>query len=506
MESTEEKPHQLKQSLSLLDATMIVAGSMIGSGIFIVSADIARSVGSAGYMIALWIVSGLITVFAALSYGELAGMMPKAGGQFVYLQKAFGNLTAFLYGWSVLVVIQTGVIAAVAVAFAKFTGVFIPYFSPDQIIADLGFIKISTAQILAIAVIVILTIINSRGVSKGKTIQLIFTSAKIIALLALIVLGISVGIGNGILHANFTDAWHATKTVVGDDGNLIVTTLTGIGLLLALGTVIIGPLFSHDAWNYVTFIAGEIKNPKRNIPLSLFIGTLIVTILYSLSNIAYLALLPIHGDPAATDAIGQGIQFAGSTFASDGAVILNDRVGTAAASIIFQNSAVYIMAALIMISTFGCNNGIILSGARLYYAMGKDGLFFKKATTLNKNDVPGFSLWIQCAWASVLCLSGTYGELLNYTTFASLLFYVVTIIGLFVLRKKFPDAERPYKAFGYPVIPVMYIIIALAICIILLITTPQNAGLGLLIIALGIPVYFLTVGRNKQLPPATDQL
>jgi len=479
--------HRLKQSLGLLDATMIVAGSMIGSGIFIVSADIARSVGSAGYLIALWIVSGLITVFAALSYGELAGMMPKAGGQFVYLQKAFGNLTAFLYGWSVLAVIQTGVIAAVAVAFAKFTGVFIPFFSVGNIVADLGFVKISTAQLLAISTIVILTIINNYGVNKGRIIQLIFTSAKIIALLALIILGLSIGLNGGYLKENFSEPWHATRTVV-ENGNVIVTTLTGVGLLLALGTVIIGPLFSHDAWNYVTFIAGEIKNPKRNIPLSLFIGTLLVTILYSLSNLAYLTLLPLHGDPAAADAVGQGIQFAGGG---------TDRVGTAAASMIFGESAVYLMAALIMISTFGCNNGIILSGGRLYYAMAKEGLFFKKASRLNKNDVPGFALWVQCIWASVLCLSGTYGELLNYTTFASLLFYIVTIIGLFVLRKKYPDAERPYKAFGYPIVPVIYIIIALSICIILLITTPENTGWGLAIIALGIPLYYLTIGRKK---------
>ncbi len=490
--------HELKQSLGLLDATMIVAGSMIGSGIFIVSADIARGVGSGVWLILLWIISGLITVFAALSYGELAGMMPKAGGQFVYLQKAFGNLTAFLYGWSVLVVIQTGVIAAVAVAFAKFTGVFIPYFSVDNIVADLGFVKISTAQLLAISTIIILTVINNYGVNKGKIIQLIFTSAKILALIALIVLGLIVGLGDGILQQNFSDPWHATSTIVNENGGLSVTTLSGIALLLALGTVIIGPLFSHDAWNYVTFIAGEIKNPKKNIPLSLFYGTLIVTILYSLSNIAYLALLPLHGDPASADIVGQGIQFAGSKFAADGSLILNDRVGTSAASVIFGSSAVYIMAALIMISTFGCNNGIILSGARLYYAMGKDNLFFKKATQLNKNDVPGFSLWVQCIWASVLCLSGTYGELLNYTTFASLLFYVITIIGLFVLRKKFPDADRPYKAFGYPFIPIIYILVALSICVILLITTPQNAGWGLFIIALGIPVYFLTVGRKKQ--------
>ncbi len=483
--------NSFKASLGLIDATMLVAGSMIGSGIFIVSADMARSLGSSGYLIALWVVSGLITVFAALSYGELAGMMPKAGGQFVYLQKAYGDLVAFLYGWGVLAVIQTGVIAAVAVAFAKFTGVFIPFFSVDNIVTTVFGIEISTAQLLAISTIVILTLINNYGLRNGKVIQLIFTSAKLIALLTLILIGLAVGLHDGNLQSNFQHAFDAKRTILNDDGSITVTALTGIGLLLALGTAIIGPLFSHDAWNYVTFIAGEIRNPKKNIPLSLFIGTLIVTILYSLSNVAYLALLPLTGDPHATDVAAQGIQFAGGG---------TDRVGTAAASVIFGNAAAYIMAGLIMISTFGCNNGIILSGARLYYAMGEQGLFFKRASKLNKHNVPGFALSVQCIWASLLCLSGTYGDLLNYTTFASLLFYVVTIIGLFILRKKYPDAERPYKAFGYPVIPALYILIALSICIILLITTPETSVPGLFIVGLGFPIY-LMVRKNK--PPAT---
>ncbi len=477
-----------KPSLGLLDATMIVAGSMIGSGIFIVSASMARDLGSAGYLMALWILSGLITVFAALSYGELAGMMPKAGGQFVYLQKAYGNLMAFLYGWSVLAVIQTGVIAAVAVAFARFTSVFIPRLGEQNILLTIGNFNLTAAQLVAIGIIVLLTVINNFGIKNGKIIQLLFTSAKILALLVLILLGLAVGLDNGTLKANFQNAWDVKSIIVNDDGGINTTALAGIGLLLALGTAIIGPLFSHDAWNYVTFIAGEIKNPRRNIPLSLFIGTLIVTVLYSLSNVAYLALLPLHGDPTATDVAGQGIQFAE-----------NDRVGTAAASVIFGNAAVYMMAALIMISTFGCNNGIILSGARLYYAMGRDGLFFKKASQLNKHNVPGFALIVQCIWASVLCLSGTYGDLLDYTTFASLLFYIITIAGLFILRKKHPDAERPYKAFGYPIVPVLYIIVALTICIILLITKPENTWPGLIIVLLGIPIYFF-VARKRTIP------
>lgn len=476
-----------KTSLGLIDATMLVAGSMIGSGIFLVSAQMARDLGSAGYMISLWLLSGIITVFAALSYGELAGMMPKAGGQFVYLQKAYGNVMAFLYGWGVLAVIQTGVIAAVAVAFANFTAVFFPFFSKEHIVLAIGSFEISTGQLLAISTIIILTVINNYGLKNGKIVQLIFTSAKIIALLILIVVGLGVGLGDGILSSNFHHAFDASKSVVDTDGSVTVTALTGIGLLLALGTSVIGPLFSHDAWNYVTFIAGEMRNPRKNIPLSLFIGTLIVTILYSLSNVAYLALLPLMGDPHAADAMGQGIQFAEF-----------DRVGTAAASMIFGNAAVYLMAGLIMVSTFGCNNGIILSGARLYYAMGENGLFFKKASKLNKHNVPGFALTIQCVWASVLCLSGTYGDLLQYTTFASLLFYIITIIGLFRMRKKYPDMERPYKAFGYPIVPALYILIAATICVILMITSPMTTWPGLGIVLAGYPVYLAFKRRNEK--------
>ncbi|CAN5411222.1 amino acid permease [soil metagenome] len=482
IESTvKEEEQHFKRSLGLWDATMLVAGSMIGSGIFIVAADMSRNVGSSGWLLFLWVVSGLITVMAALSYGELAGMMPEAGGQFVYIRRAWGNLTSFLYGWTVFTVIQTGVIAAVAVAFAKYTGVFFPFISVDNIVVDLGNFKISTAQLYAIASIVLLSWINSKGVKNGKMIQSIFTSAKLLALLMLITAGIAVAIHEPWFTENFTAPWKATQSIQQTDGSWITTRVQGIALMLALGTAIIGSLFSSDAWNNVTFIAGEIRDPKKNIPLSLLMGTGIVTVLYCLANIAYLGLLPLHGDPNAADVIGQGIQFAS-----------NDRVGTAAASSILGDRSVYLMAVLIMISTFGCNNGIILSGARVYYAMAKEGLFFKKAATLNKADVPGFALGIQAVWASILCLSGTYGDLLDYVTFASLFFYIITIAGLFILRKKEPNTERPYKVIAYPFLPILYILLAVTICVILLITKPQNTWSGLFIVGLGIPVYYLT--------------
>lgn len=478
--------HQFQRSLGLLDATMIVAGSMIGSGIFIVSADMSRWVGSSGWLMFLWILSGVITLIAALCYGELAGMMPKAGGQFVYIQRAYGNFTSFLYGWTVFTVIQTGVIAAVAVAFAKFTAVFIPWFSPDNKLIDAGGFTISAAQFLAIALIVFLTWSNSRGIRNGKIIQTVFTSAKLLSLLMLIVLGLYIGLSTDTFSQNMKGAWDAVQ-LTKMDGVWVEEHISGIALILALGTAMIGSLFSSDAWNNVTFIAGEIKDPKKNIPRSLLLGTGIVTILYCLANVSYLALLPLKGSADASDVIGQGIQFAGGG---------TDRVGTAAASMIFGDVAVYIMAALIMISTFGCNNGAILSGPRLYYAMAKEGLFFKRAGELNKNDVPGFGLWVQCLWASLLCLSGTYGDLLNYVTFASLLFYTVTIAGIFILRKKEPDAERPYKTVLYPFLPALYIILALTICSILMITSLSTVGMGLLIVLLGAPIYFVVKGKQ----------
>lgn len=462
-----------KRSLGLLDAVMLVSGSMIGSGIFIVSSGMARELGSSGWIMIAWLVAGLLTVLAALSYGELSGMMPKAGGQYVYIQRAFGRLPAFLYGWTVFSVIQTGVIAAVGVAFAKFSGVFFPAISPENILLDLGLFRINAAQLFAIASIVFLTWLNSKGVKNGKWLQLIFTLAKIVALLALIILGLWKGLGSPAFHFNFEDMWHAQRTVF-QSGESQVFALSGLALISALGVAMVGSLFSSDAWNNVTFIAGEIKEPQRNIPLSLFLGTLIVTALYVLANMAYLSLLPM-----------QDIQTAEA-----------DRVGTAAAKVIFGDAAVFLMAGLIMVSTFGCNNGLILAGGRLFYAMANDGLFFKKAAQLNQNQVPAYALWIQCGWASVLCLSGRYGDLLEYTTFASLLFYIVTISGLFVLRRREPEAERPYKAFGYPVLPAIYILAAAAFCLNLLISSPVFTLAGLGIVLLGLPIYYLSGSRG----------
>ena len=462
----ELKSTEFKKSLGLLDSVLLVSGSMIGSGIFIVSAGMTRDLGSAGWLMLAWVVAGILTVMAALSYGELSAMMPDAGGQYVYIQRAFGRLTAFLYGWTVFTVIQTGVIAAVAVAFAKFTAVFFPVLSPQHILADFGFFRINAAQLLAIASIAFLTWLNSRGVKDGKLVQSIFTSAKIMALLALIVFGLIKGAGSPAWQANLNDLWHASRFNPQDGSSL---PLSGWALLSVLGVAMVGSLFSSDAWNNVTFIAGEIRNPQRNLPLSLFLGTLLVTVLYLLANLSYLALLPM-----------QEIQTAAE-----------DRVGTAAARVIFGDSALYLMAALIMVSTFGCNNGLIMGGARLFYAMAKDGLFFSRAGKLNRNSVPGFALWVQGIWASVLCLSGKYGDLLEYTTFASLLFYIVTIAGLFVLRKKEPDTERPYRVFLYPFLPALYILCAAAFCLNLLINSPQFTLAGLFIVALGFPVYLI---------------
>ncbi len=478
---------EFNRSLGLTDATMIVAGSMIGSGIFIVSASMSRAVGSAGYLLLLWIITGVITVMAALSYGELAGMMPTAGGQFVYIQRAFGNFVSFLYGWTVFTVIQTGVIAAVAVAFANYSAIFFPELQHQLLSVGGGAFVITWKQILAIITLILLTFSNTRGIKNGKIIQLVFTSTKLLSLFALIVLGVAMAFKSDTLAQNFAHAWDAATTTVNKDGSISITHLAGFALIGAMGSTIINSLFSADAWNNVTFIAGEIKDPRKNIPRSLFLGTLLVTLLYVLANVAYLALLPLHGTPTAQDAFGQGIQFA-----------TNDRVGASAATMIFGNVALYIMAALIMISTFGCNNGLILSGARVYYAMAKEKLFLNKAGTLNDNDVPAFALWTQCIWASALCLSGTYSDLVNYSTFASMLFYIVTISGLFVLRVKEPNTERPYKAFGYPIIPALYILSALAICTILIIYDGRNTGLGLICVFTGIPVYFIAQLRNKK--------
>ncbi len=464
-----------KQSLKLTDATMLVAGSMIGSGIFIVSADTGRMLGSSGWMMAAWLFAGILTLIAALSYGELAAMFPKAGGQYVYLREAYNPLIGFLYGWTMFTVIQAGTIAAVAVAFAKFTSYFIPRFGEDNILFSIGSWHFKGSQVLAILSILVLSGINLRGINVGKIVQTSFTLAKITALFGLILLGLTLGYNADVFSANLSNMWHAGRW----DGTGFVP-ITGGALLIAFGSAMVGTLFSSDSWNNVTFIAGEIKDPRRNIPKSLFLGTLIVTILYLLTNLTYLALLPLQGSPEGADAVSRGITFA-----------VNDRVGTAAASLIFGTSAAAIMSILIMVSTFGCNNGLILSGSRLYYAMAQDKLFFPKAGILNQKAVPGFGIKAQAIWASALCLTGTYSDLLDYCIFAALLFYILTIAGIFILRKKRPDIARPYKAFGFPILPAFYIISALTIAVVLLIDKTGNTLPGLVIVLLGIPVYFL---------------
>lgn len=470
---------EFKKELGLFDSTMIVMGSMIGSGIFIVSADIARTVGSPGYLLLVWLITGAITLIAALSYGELAGLMPHAGGQYVYLREAYNPLLGFLYGWTLFLVIQTGTIAAVAVAFAKFTGVLLPWFAETHTIFTLGSWQISAAQILAIAIIALLTCINIQGIRAGKIVQNVFTVTKILALLGLIVLGIFVARNTDAIAQNWAHFWNASWTHV--QGNTIsVEPLAGLMLFAAIGAAMVGSLFSSDAWNNITFTAAEVVNPKRNIPLSLALGTSLVTLLYILANVAYIMLLPVSGTPGAEDVVGRGIQFASQ-----------ERVATAAASMIFGPPAVVIMAIFIMISTFGCANGMILAGARVYYTMAQDRLFFAHVGVLNKKSVPGAALAIQGVWTALLCLSGTYGDLLDYVIFAVLIFYSLTIAGIFVLRKKLPQAERPYKAWGYPLVPALYILAATAIAVDLLVFKPKYTWPGLGIVLLGIPVYFV---------------
>jgi basic amino acid/polyamine antiporter, APA family len=464
-----------KQSLGLLDATMLVAGSMIGSGIFIVSADISRNVGGAGWLILVWVITGFMTITAALSYGELSGMFPKAGGQYVYLKEAYNPLVGFLYGWSFFAVIQTATIAAVAVAFSKFAGHFFPIFelNDKNIIVDLGFTKIQNAHILSILLILLLTYINTRGVKEGKIIQTTFTLAKLAALFGLIVFGFLLASGEG-WSVNWDDAWKMQSLTPGVNG-ISTSEVIGMAALGAIAASMVGSVFSSDAWNNVTFIAGEIKNPKRNIGLSLFLGTLIVTIIYILANLMYVYVLPM-GEIATAP---------------------QDRVATAASLKIFGIAGAGIIAALIMISTFGCNNGLILAGARVYHTMAKDGLFFKKTATLNKNAVPGFGLWIQALICCLWSVSGKYGELLDMISFVVVMFYMLTIIGIFVLRKKRPDADRPYRAFGYPILPILYIIMGLAFCILLIIYRPKFTWPGLLITLAGIPLYYLAVSRKR---------
>ncbi|MBJ2126180.1 APC family permease [Flavobacterium sp. IB48] len=463
----ENDQEHFKRELGLLDGTMLVVGSMIGSGIFIVSADIARQVGSAGWLTLIWLLSGFITVVAAVSYGELSAMFPKAGGQYVYLKEAYNKLIAFLYGWSFFAVIQTGTIAAVGVAFSKFAAYLYEPLSDENILYELGAFKLNAAQLVSIFTIIVLTFINSRGVKNGKILQTVLTIIKILSLVGLVIFGLTLAAKSSVWDANWADGW-STRTFDKESGSWLP--ISGTALISGISAAMVGSLFSSDAWNGVTFIAGEIKNPKRNVGLSLFLGTFIVTSLYVVTNLMYLAVVPFD-------------EIATAKF---------DRVAVVASDYIFGNVGALIIAIMIMISTFACNNGLIMAGARVYYTMAKDGLFFKKAATLNSSSVPAWALWAQCFWASALCLTGKYGDLLDFVIIIVLIFYILTIYGIFILRKKMPDLERPYKAFGYPFLPMLYIIVATAICVSLLITKFSTCGWGVLIMLTGIPVYYLT--------------
>jgi basic amino acid/polyamine antiporter, APA family len=457
--------HHFETHLKLSDAVMLVIGAMIGSGIFIVSADIARNMNSTGGLLLVWLATGIITLFGALSYGELAAAMPKAGGQYVFLREGLGPMTGFLYGWTLFLVIQTGTIAAVAVAFARFTGVFFPAVSPDVFLsfgtlhlpAGLGDIELglSNQRVLGIIVVVFLTWINTRGVREAKWVQNTFTFAKTLALLALILIGIFIGRNPDALSVNFTNMFGGMPT--------------GSALVLAFGAAMVGSLFSSDAWNNVTFAAAEVRDPARNLPLALAIGTGAVTLLYLLANVAYLMVLPLTQIQTAPQ----------------------DRVATLMLQDVFGSTGAYLMAAAIMVSTFGCINGLILAGARVYYAMAKDKLFFERAGRISSRKVPTASLWIQGIWTAFLTLTGTYGQLLDYVIFAALLFYALTTLALFRLRATQPDLPRPYKAFGYPIVPALYMFAAASIAVILLFAKPAYSFSGLFIVLLGIPVYYL---------------
>lgn len=455
---------KMKREVSLLDAVSLVAGSMIGSGIFIVSADITRHVGSAGWLLGIWAITGVMTLIAAISYGELGAMFPKAGGQYLFLKEAYSDFVGFLYGWSFFAVIQTGSIAAVGVAFSKFTSYLIPQINEEMILIALGPLQLSSAQLLALAIIVLLTYVNTRGVKEGKSVQTFLTVIKIACLLGIIVFGLW-ALKPEIWTSNWQNAWPMRKMNI--DGSF--ESYTMVAALGAIAAAMVGSVFSSDSWHAATAVAGEIKNPQRNVGLSLFIGALTVIIIYIIINIVYLGVLPLNE-----------IAFA-----------KNDRVGVAAADIIFGSTGTSIIAAMIMISCFGCANGLILAGPRVYYTMAKDGLFFEKVAHLNKNGVPSFGLWVQCLVACALCLSGRYGDLLDMVCFVVVLFYILNILGIYRLRITRPNAPRPYKAFGYPILPAIYVLLASAFCILLVFYKPNYTWPGLLIVLTGVPIYLL---------------
>lgn len=475
---------KFQKRLGLFDATAIVTGSMIGSGIFIVSADIARNIGAPGWLLMVWFITGLLTVTAALTYGELASLMPHAGGQYVFLKESYNPLVGFLYGWAAFLVIQGGTIAAVAMGFAKFTGVVFPAIAENNIWLEWHFLKFSTVHLVAIGSILLLTLMNTRGILLGKIIQNLFTSTKVIILLVFILIGVFIARNTDAIDLNRQVFWSALKT----DGDR-TSAIAGFALVIAVTTAMVGSLFSSDAWNNITFASDEVINPRRNLPLSLVYGTIIVSALYFMVNIAYLQALPLRGDAGGMTASARGIQF-----------VTEDRVATGAMEGILGENAALVMALLVMVSTFGCNNGIILASARVYYAMAVDGLFFRGAGKLNEKGVPAKALVIQSIWTSLLCLSGTYSNLLDYVVFTVLLFYVLTILSVFILRRKFPQHERPYKAPGYPVLPAVYLVAILFIMVILLIYKPLYTWPGLIIVICGIPVYYYWRKRQPATP------
>ncbi|MGA1976384.1 MAG: amino acid permease [Bacteroidales bacterium] len=487
----QQENHLLQKRVNLFDGISIVAGAMIGSGIFIVSADVARNVGSPGWLLIVWAITGIITIIGAISYGELASMMPHVGGQYVYLKESYHPLIGFLFGWTTFLVIQCGSIAAVAVAFAKFSGVLFPWISDKNILFHEGPLIINSTMVVAIGMIAFLTWLNTRGIVTGKTVQNFFTSTKVIALLAVIAIGFFATKSIHSFEINRAVFWNAGRA--GANGKFFP--LEGFALVAALGTALVGSLFSADAWYNVTYISGEVINPKRNVPLSLFFGTLVVSVLYILINFIYIKILPLRGSPDGTDVLSRGIQYA-----------TDDRVATSAMSVVFGNYAAVIMAIFIMVSTFGCNHGLILAGPRVYYAMARDGLFFRKVGTINKFGVPGFAIVIQGIWSILLCLSGTYSDLLDYVIFSVLIFFTLTILAIFILRKKRPDIPRPYKALGYPVVPAIYILTTVTIMTILLIFKPKYTGMGLLIVLIGIPVFYIwrKFGRKYESPEGMD--
>ena len=497
---------RLSQSLGLFSSTAIVIGSMVGSGIYIVDADIARGTGSPALYLGAWIITGVMTLIAALSYGELAAMMPKAGGQYVYLREAMGPLCGFLYGWTLFLVIQTGTIAAVCVAFGKFLGVFFPAVSATHWLWHIAHVPawrvgpmvlgnmeigVNTANLAGMIVVALLAIANVFGVRLGALIQNVFTSAKAVALAGLILLAFTLGANSAAWQANFAHGhfwsnagWHSLHAVeVGVGGPTV-----WVNLAVILAVVQVGSLFSADAWNNITFTAGEVKNPKRNLPLSLLLGTGFVIGVYFLVSLGYILVLPMHGDPHGATAMARGVQYAAG-----------DRVATAVLGQIFPAGGAMLMAAAILISTVGCANGMSLAGARVYYAMSRDGLFFKSVGKLHpRYRTPAAGLLVQGMWTMLLCISGSYSQLLDYIIFAELIFYILTIGSLFVLRAKRPDAPRPYRAFGYPSLPAIYMAMAAWICIVLLRYKPQYTWPGLALVLLGIPVYLFWSRRSAS--------